>query len=113
MQRGVAGAHVVGIGPEVEQDGGEFKAADLPGVNLTWQTAERRPVPTQGRRLDHIGLEVTSITAFCAKLEASGIKLDMAVTPRPDLGLTLAFITDPWGTRIELTEGLMKLGGGR
>jgi hypothetical protein len=30
----------------------------------------------------------------------------MPVTPVPDLGVTIAFLTDPWGTRIELTEGL-------
>jgi hypothetical protein len=32
--------------------------------------------------------------------------LDMPYTKRPDLGLSIAFLTDPWGTRIELTEGL-------
>jgi len=90
---------------------GRFKAADLPGVNLSWREAESRPVPTKGRRLDHIGLEVSDIKAFCASLEASGLKLDMPVTPRPDLGLSIAFLTDPWGTRIELTEGLARLGG--
>ena len=30
----------------------------------------------------------------------------MPYTPRPDLGIALAFITDPWGTYIELTDGL-------
>lgn len=92
---------------------GKFKAADLPGANLSWKPAENRPLPTKGRRLDHIGIEVTDIKAFCSKLEASGMKLDMPVTPRPDLGLVIAFITDPWGTRIELTEGLLKLSAGR
>ena len=51
---------------------------------------------------------MTDIQAFCKKLEAAGLKLDMPPTPRPDLGLTIAFITDPWGTRVELTEGLNK-----
>jgi catechol 2,3-dioxygenase-like lactoylglutathione lyase family enzyme len=92
---------------------GKFKAADLPGVNLSWKTAEKPPVPTKGRRLDHIGLEVTDIKAFCGKLEADGIKLDLPVTPRPDLGLAIAFITDPWGTRIELTQGLSRLSAGK
>jgi hypothetical protein len=27
----------------------------------------------------------------------------------PDLGLSIGFITDPWGTYIELTEGLKKI----
>ena len=44
--------------------------------------------------------------AVCATLEANGVKLDMPYTKRPDLGLAIAFITDPWGTRIELNEPL-------
>jgi catechol 2,3-dioxygenase-like lactoylglutathione lyase family enzyme len=87
---------------------GRFKAADLPGVNLSWNPSEQPTLPTKGRALDHIGFEVKDIKAFCARLEAAGIKLDTPPTPRPDLGLTLAFVTDPWGTRIELTEGLAR-----
>jgi len=87
---------------------GRFKAADLPGVNLSWNAAETPAQPTKGRALDHIGFEVKDIKTFCTKLEASGIKLDMPPTPRTDLGLTIAFVTDPWGTRVELTEGLTK-----
>ena len=35
-----------------------------------------RAAPTKGRRLDHIGLEVRNLAAFCKKLEASGIHFD-------------------------------------
>ena len=87
---------------------GRFLAADLPGVNLSWTPSPTPMQPTKGRALDHIGFEVTDIKTFCAKLEAAGLKLDMPPTPRPDLGIVIAFITDPWGTRIELTEGLNK-----
>jgi catechol 2,3-dioxygenase-like lactoylglutathione lyase family enzyme len=86
----------------------KFKAADLPGVNLSWNPAEKPPVPSKGRAVDHIGFEVKNIDEFCRKLEAAGMKLEMPVTKRPDLGLTIAFLTDPYGTRIELTEGLTK-----
>ncbi|MCC7499775.1 MAG: VOC family protein [Bryobacterales bacterium] len=83
-----------------------FKAADLPGVNLSWNAAGRPPAATVGRALDHIGFEVRDLKAFAKRLEAAGLKLDMPVTERPDLGLSIAFLTDAWGTRIELTEGL-------
>jgi catechol 2,3-dioxygenase-like lactoylglutathione lyase family enzyme len=86
----------------------KFKAADLPGVNLSWNPAEKPTLPTKGRALDHIGFEVRNIEEFCRKLEAAGIKLEMPVTKRPDLGLTIAFLVDPYGTRLELTEGLTK-----
>jgi catechol 2,3-dioxygenase-like lactoylglutathione lyase family enzyme len=87
---------------------GRFKAADVPGVNLSWNPSDQPRTATKGRALDHIGFEVRDIKAFCAKLQEAGIKLEMPPTRRDDLGLTIAFLTDPWGTRIELTEGLSK-----
>jgi catechol 2,3-dioxygenase-like lactoylglutathione lyase family enzyme len=88
---------------------GQFDAADLPGVNLTFTKSDTPTVPTKGRMLDHIGFEIVGLEAFCKKAEASGLKFDMPFTKRPDLGIALAFITDPWGTYIELNEGLNKM----
>jgi catechol 2,3-dioxygenase-like lactoylglutathione lyase family enzyme len=83
-----------------------FEAADLPGVNLTFSAAPDPVVGTRGRVLDHIGFEVKNLEAFCKQLEASGIKLDRPYSKVPALGIAIAFFTDPWGTYIELTEGL-------
>ena len=58
--------------------------------------------------LDHIGFEVTNLEAFCKKLEAAGIKFDRPYGKLAS-GFGLAFLTDPWGTYIELTEGLRAL----
>jgi len=87
---------------------GRFQAADLPGVNLSWKSANAPTLPTKGRSMDHIGFEVKDIKALCTKAESAGAKIDMQPSSRPNLGLTIAFLTDPWGTRIELTEGLTK-----
>ena len=86
----------------------KFKAADLPGVNLSWNPAEKPMAPIKGRALDHIGFEVRNIEEFCGKLAASGAKFERPVTKLPELGLTVAFLIDPYGTHIELTEGLTK-----
>jgi catechol 2,3-dioxygenase-like lactoylglutathione lyase family enzyme len=88
---------------------GQFEAADVPGVNLTFTKSDTPTVPSKGRMLDHIGFEITNLEAFCKKAEASGMKFDLPFTKRPELGITMAYITDPWGTYIELTEGLNKL----
>lgn len=85
---------------------GPFDAADLPGVNLTFSKAADPVVGTKGRSLDHIGFEVRNLEAFTRQLESQGIKLDVPYRKVPQLGLAIAFITDPWGTYIELTEGL-------
>ncbi len=87
----------------------QWDAGDVPGANLTFAKAPGDVVPTVGRALDHIGFEVHDLEAFSKKLEASGVKLDTPYRKMPQLGLALVFLTDPWGTRIELTEGLGKL----
>jgi catechol 2,3-dioxygenase-like lactoylglutathione lyase family enzyme len=87
---------------------GPFDAADLPGVNLTFSKSDTPTVGTKGRMLDHIGFEIEDLQAFCKKAEANGVKFDKPYTNRPELGISIAFLTDPWGTYIELTEGLDK-----
>lgn len=62
--------------------------------------------PTQGRAIDHIGLEVTDMTATVARLERMGVTMDRAPQSVRDGSLTIAFLTDPDGTYIELTQGL-------
>ena len=59
--------------------------------------------------LDHIGFEVKDLEAFYRKLEEMGITLAVAYRKVPALNISIAFITDPWGTYIELTEGLDKV----
>jgi catechol 2,3-dioxygenase-like lactoylglutathione lyase family enzyme len=83
-----------------------FQAADLPGVNLTFGGTATPVVATRGRTLDHLGFEVRDLEQFCRQLEDGGIKLDRGYTKIPALGIAVAFLTDPWGTYIELTEGL-------
>jgi catechol 2,3-dioxygenase-like lactoylglutathione lyase family enzyme len=85
---------------------GAFEAADLPGVNLTYSPSAETPVGTQGRSLDHIGFEIDNLEAFCQRLEAQGITFDRPYSEIPALKLGIAFFTDPFGTYIELTEGL-------
>jgi catechol 2,3-dioxygenase-like lactoylglutathione lyase family enzyme len=82
-------------------------AADLPGVNLTFAPSTDALVPTRGRSLDHIGFEVRNLRDFISRLEASGITMDRGYTEVASLGIAIAFLTDPWGTYIELTEGLV------
>ena len=84
----------------------QWDAGDVPGSNLTYAEL-KDPAPTVGRALDHIGFEIHGLEAFCKKLADAGIKLDIPYRAMPQLKLTLAFLTDPWGTRIELTEGLV------
>jgi len=91
------------------RSGGAFPSAILPGVTLNFSPSTDPVVGTQGRALDHIGFEVKNLEAFCKKLEADGIKLTSPYRKVPALGIAVAFMTDPWGTYIEMTEGLDKV----
>ncbi|MBV6430195.1 MAG: hypothetical protein IANPNBLG_00299 [Bryobacteraceae bacterium] len=87
----------------------KFEAADLPGVNLTFSPSERPTAPTRGRALDHIGFEIKGLEGFVKRLEAKGVKFDVPYRKLPELGISIAFFTDPWGAYVELTEGLNRL----
>jgi hypothetical protein len=96
-------AKVFGATPRA---GRNFPAADLPGVALNFSPAPSPTAGTSGRSLDHIGFEIKDLEGFCKKLEAMGIKLNVSYRKAEALGLGVAFVTDPWGTSIELNEGL-------
>ncbi len=83
--------------------------ADVPGMNLSFATANPNPtLGTKGRTVDHIGFEIKDLEAFCKKLEARGVKFDIPFRNVPAIGLNIAYITDPSGVYIELTEGYDK-----
>jgi catechol 2,3-dioxygenase-like lactoylglutathione lyase family enzyme len=82
-----------------------YKAMDLPGMNLNFSGVAMKLAPTKGRTLDHVGFEVKDLAAFCRRLAAAGIVLDRPYAKGAE-GVGTALLTDPWGTSIELTEGL-------
>ena len=76
---------------------------DLPGVQLRFLKADKPQVRTAGRVLDHIGFDVKDHDAFVRKITAEGIKLDDMPRQVPN-GSKIVYITDPWGTRIEIIQ---------
>jgi catechol 2,3-dioxygenase-like lactoylglutathione lyase family enzyme len=76
---------------------------DLPGVQIRFARANAKQVPTRGRVLDHIGFDVKDTAAVAKKLEAEGIKLDEPIR-KSAAGNTITYITDPWGTRVEIVQ---------
>jgi catechol 2,3-dioxygenase-like lactoylglutathione lyase family enzyme len=74
----------------------EFKMTNVPD----------KLVPMKGRAVEHMGFEVKNLEAFCQKLEANGVKFDKPFSKGKSYAS--AELSDPWGTVIELTEGLNK-----
>jgi catechol 2,3-dioxygenase-like lactoylglutathione lyase family enzyme len=84
-----------------------YDAVDLPGVNLNISSRPGVMAPTKGRLIDRLGFEVSNLDAFCKRAPGLGITLD-APCARDAAGVVRARLIDPWGTSIELTDGLRR-----
>jgi catechol 2,3-dioxygenase-like lactoylglutathione lyase family enzyme len=84
---------------------GQFETATVPGAEIAI-TKDDTTQTTKGRSLDHIGFEVKNLNETVKRLEAAGIKMDRAPALGSNGTTKIAFLFDPWGTYIELTEGL-------
>jgi catechol 2,3-dioxygenase-like lactoylglutathione lyase family enzyme len=82
---------------------GQNVAADIPGANLSFTKTDMPTVGTKGRVLDHIGFDVKNLDAFCKNLQAQGVKIERPYA-KNDSGTGICFVSDPWGTLIELNE---------
>ncbi len=76
---------------------------DVPGAQIRFAKADTPQARTLGRVLDHIGFDVKDLKAFITKIESEGIKLDEPYRETPT-GNAITYITDAWGTRIELIK---------
>jgi catechol-2,3-dioxygenase len=86
---------------------GQYDTVNVPGTELTLAKSATAQEPTKGRSIDHIGFEIKNLDQFVKNLEANGIHTDAAIRVSGNAPtLRLAYITDPWGTYIELTAGL-------
>lgn len=88
---------------------GPFISAVLPGVSLSFSPAAAPVVGTRGRALDRVGFEIENLQQFCRDLEAKGIALDRGYARIPATDIAVASLIDPWGTCIELIEGLNRM----
>lgn len=91
-----------------------FAGADLPGIgymlNFFIWALDEPLVGTAGRAVNHVGFEVRDLEQFVKGLDAKGIALTTPYRRDPSRNnIGTASITDPWGTVIELTEGLDRI----
>jgi catechol 2,3-dioxygenase-like lactoylglutathione lyase family enzyme len=84
---------------------GNYETASIPGVEFTF-TKSAAQTPSRGRAIDDIGIEIRNLDGFARELVASGIEIEAPIKANAtDPRLRVTHITDPWGTRFELTDG--------
>ena len=94
------------FGLRIRPRGGIESTTDVPGMNMSFGAGSvDEPAGTQGRAIDHIGFEVDDLEAFCERLAAMGIEFDVEYHEVDSTQMKSAYLTDPAGTYIELTEG--------
>jgi catechol 2,3-dioxygenase-like lactoylglutathione lyase family enzyme/predicted enzyme related to lactoylglutathione lyase len=81
----------------------------LPGGVFYFAHSNAPVAPIRGRAIDHIGFEVKNLGEFCERLEAQGVKLDVPYRAVPAFNTHTAHLTDPWGTNIELVDGMASI----
>ncbi len=80
---------------------------DVAGVSLAMSKSDAALEPTAGRSLDHIGFEVKDLPGFLERMKAEGVTITQGLTPSNFVStMRVAFIADPWGTKMEITEGM-------
>ena len=91
---------------EIRPRGSIATTTNVPGTNLSFGNSTDPREHTIGTAIDHIGFEVENLKDFCLKLQAKGVQFEAPYHENEALGIATAFLTDPGGVRIELTEGL-------
>jgi catechol 2,3-dioxygenase-like lactoylglutathione lyase family enzyme len=93
------------FGASVVTDGKD-RIAKIPGMNLRFVATSTPVAGTRGRALDHIGFDVHNLQDLVTKMQAAGVTVNAPYKTMSFGFLTgIAFVTDPWGTYIELNEG--------
>jgi len=81
---------------------------DIPGARIVFRETKDPIAPTKGHSLNLLGFEVKDLEAFVKKYQDAGGKFDGAGTIAKATAANLSVIqlTDPWGTSIEVSQGL-------
>jgi catechol 2,3-dioxygenase-like lactoylglutathione lyase family enzyme len=96
------------FGARILRQQGQPLIAEIPGMNIRFVETKDPVAGTQGRAIGHIGFEVKNLEALMKKMTEGGVTVNRpyAAAPATIAPLkSLGFITDPWGTYIELNEG--------
>jgi catechol 2,3-dioxygenase-like lactoylglutathione lyase family enzyme len=91
---------------------GQSTIAEIPGMNIRFAETKDPVAGTQGRAINHIGLEVKNLEALMKKMTDAGVMVNRAYAAAPATIAplkSLGFVTDPWGTYIELNEGFSEI----
>jgi hypothetical protein len=93
------------FGAKISQSGGET-IGEIPGARIVFHVSKEPIAPTKGHSLGLLGFEVKDLQDFAKKYQEAGGKLDGNIATASAAKLSVVQLTDPWGTSIEVSQGL-------
>jgi predicted enzyme related to lactoylglutathione lyase len=93
------------FGAKISQSGGET-IGEIPGARIVFHMTKDPIAPTKGHSLGLLGFEVKDLQDFAKKYQEAGGKLDGNIATATAANLSVVQLTDPWGTSIEVSQGL-------
>ena len=85
---------------------GQDTIGEIPGARIVFRETKEPIAPTRGHSVGLLGFEVKDLQEFVKKYQDSGAKLDGNVATNAAAQLSVVQLTDPWGTSIEVSQGL-------
>jgi len=93
------------FGAKVSRSGKDM-IGEIPGARIVFRETRDPIAPTKGHSLGLLGFEVKDLQDFVKRYQDSGAKLDGNVATNAAAKLSVVQLTDPWGTSIEVSQGL-------
>jgi hypothetical protein len=93
------------FGAKVSQSGSDT-IGEIPGARIVFHVTKDTISPTKGHSLGLLGFEVKDLQEFAKKYQDAGGKLDGQIATASAANLSVVQLTDPWGTSIEVSQGL-------
>jgi hypothetical protein len=93
------------FGAKISQSSGET-IGEIPGARIVFHVSKEPIAPTKGHSLGLLGFEVTDLQDFAKKYQEAGGKFDGTIATASAAKLSVVQLTDPWGTSIEVSQGL-------
>jgi glyoxalase/bleomycin resistance protein/dioxygenase superfamily protein len=85
---------------------GQDTIGEIPGARIVFRVTKDPIAPTRGHSLGLLGFEVANLQDFVKRYQEAGGKLDSQIATASAANLSVVQLTDPWGTSIEVSQGL-------
>jgi len=93
------------FGAKISKSGADT-IGEIPGARIVFRVTKDPIAPTRGHSLGLLGFEVKDLQEFVKKYQDAGGKLDGQIATANAAKLSVVQLTDPWGTSIEVSQGL-------